>query len=97
MFIGSFLYATATRKLLPILMEYISDQQISVFQDYGWEATIRIESRGRILAQPFTPIGTFAGGDLVIGLQDIGLGGSTGGSPWDYSQRQDYSQTQIQV
>ncbi|KAJ5679514.1 hypothetical protein N7462_007758 [Penicillium macrosclerotiorum] len=43
---------------------------------------------GDISAQPFTSFdSSHPGGNLVIGLQDIGLGVATGGSPWSFTEK----------
>lgn len=42
---------------------------------------------GEVSTQSFTPSGANPGGNLVIGMMDIGLGVATGGSPWAYDQK----------
>ncbi|KAJ5633668.1 hypothetical protein N7528_001510 [Penicillium herquei] len=43
---------------------------------------------GVVSAQPFTPFGNNPGGELTIGLQDIGLGVAKGGSPWNFTSKE---------
>ncbi|KAJ5724667.1 hypothetical protein N7493_006395 [Penicillium malachiteum] len=43
---------------------------------------------GVVSAQPFTPFGNNPGGELTIGLQDIGLGVAEGGSPWNFTSKE---------
>lgn len=42
---------------------------------------------GEVSTQSFSPPGETPGGNLVIGLMDIGLGVGAGGSPWVYDQK----------
>ncbi|OQE18608.1 hypothetical protein PENSTE_c017G06030 [Penicillium steckii] len=42
---------------------------------------------GEVSSQPFTPYASNPGGNLIIGLQDIGVGVATGGSPWSFNQK----------
>lgn len=43
---------------------------------------------GEVSAQPFTSFSsTNPGGDLIIGLLDIGVGVAVGGSPWSFNEK----------
>ncbi|KAJ5168866.1 uncharacterized protein N7482_004460 [Penicillium canariense] len=43
---------------------------------------------GEVSAQPFAPFdSTNPGGDLIIGLFDIGVGVASGGSPWSFNEK----------
>jgi len=42
---------------------------------------------GEISTQSFTPYGSAPGGNLEIGMMDVGLGVGTGGSPWAYNHK----------
>lgn len=88
MFIGSYMYTTASRRTPSYSYGiHIGSAKLGIPGSAWLGGYDKNRIMGETSAQPFTPYTTNPGGNLVIGLQDIGLGVATGGSPWSYSQK----------
>lgn len=87
-FIGSYLYKAASRRTPSYSYGiHIGSAKLGIPGSAWLGGYDRNRIMGETSAQPFAPFTTNPGGNLVIGLQDIGLGVATGGSPWSYSQK----------
>ena len=88
MFIGSYMYTTASRRTPSYSYGiHIGSAKLGIPGSAWLGGYDKNRIMGETSAQPFTPFTTNPGGNLVIGLQDIGLGVATGGSPWSYSEK----------
>ncbi|KAJ5216100.1 uncharacterized protein N7498_002507 [Penicillium cinerascens] len=88
MFIASYMYTSASRRTPSYSYGiHIGSAKLGIPGSAWLGGYDKNRIMGETSAQPFTPFNTNPGGNLVIGLQDIGLGVATGGSPWSYSQK----------
>ncbi|OQE88333.1 hypothetical protein PENNAL_c0017G01147 [Penicillium nalgiovense] len=88
MFIGSYMYTTANRRTPSYSYGiHIGSAKLGIPGSAWLGGYDSNRIMGETSAQPFTPFTTNPGGNLVIGLRDIGLGVATGGSPWSYNQK----------
>lgn len=87
-FIGSYMYTASSRRTPSYSYGiHIGSAKLGIPGSAWLGGYDKNRIMGETSAQPFAPYATNPGGNLVIGLQDIGLGVATGGSPWSYSQK----------
>ncbi|CAG8893181.1 unnamed protein product [Penicillium egyptiacum] len=87
-FIASYMYTTASRRTPSYSYGiHIGSAKLGIPGSAWLGGYDSNRIMGETSAQPFTPFATNPGGNLVIKLQDIGLGVATGGSPWSYSRK----------